>query len=96
MKEIGHTRRRKLRWGKERIKVKEMRYLEYKSKKNESVEKHVVERIRKVTLAMKKTQRNIREKREMFSEKRLQEMKKFDTLMGSIALVQRYGGGKIK
>lgn len=52
----GRMKKKTWRWGEEDIEeVKKMKYLGYILQKNGGAEKHISERIRKATIAMKKT-----------------------------------------
>lgn len=52
----GSRRKRKWKWGEEEIEeVSEMRYLGYIMQKNGGAEKHIKDRIKRATIAMKKT-----------------------------------------
>ena len=80
----GQRIRRSWRWGEEEIEeVKEMRYLGYIMQKDGGSSKHIEERIRRATVAMKQTW-SIGEK--LFKENFERRLKMFKALIGSIAL----------
>ena len=80
----GQGRRRRWRWDEEEIEeVKEMKYLGYTMQKNGGADKHIEERIRRATVAMKQTW-SIGER--LFKEDFERKIKMFDALVGSIAL----------
>lgn len=80
----GRVKKRDWRWGEESIEeVKEMRYLGYIMQKNGGAEKHIMERIRRATIAMKMTW-SIGER--LFRDDYIRRMKMFNALVGSIAL----------
>ena len=84
--EKGGGRRRKgtWEWGEEKIEeVKEIKYLGYTMQKNGGAERHIEERMRKATIAMKQTW-GIGER--LFKEDYERRMRMFDSLVGSIAL----------
>jgi len=66
-----------------KVEVKEMRYLWYITQKNGRAEKHITERLRRATIAMKQMW-NIREK--MFKEDYKRRIKMFNALVESVAL----------
>ncbi|XP_067211780.1 uncharacterized protein [Linepithema humile] len=83
-RERGRVKKKDWRWGKESIEeVKEMRYLGYIMQKNGGAEKHIMERIRRATIAMKMTW-SIGER--VFRDDYIRRIKMFNALVGSIAL----------
>ena len=80
--EVGQ--KREWKWREEEIEeVKEIKYLGYTLQKNGGTEKYIKERIKKATVAMKKTW-SIGEK--IFKDNFERRMKIFNSLVGSIAL----------
>jgi len=83
-KSRGRLKKREWRWKEEKVEeVREIRYLGYILQKNGGVEKHVTERIRRATIAMKQTW-SIGER--LFKENFGRRMKMFQALAGSVAL----------
>jgi len=77
----GRGKRRDWRWGKEEIEeVKEIKYLRYILQKNGGAEKHIRERLRRVT----KNTWSIGEK--LFKDNFVRKMKMFESLVESVAL----------
>ncbi|XP_071572662.1 uncharacterized protein [Temnothorax nylanderi] len=80
----GGRSRREWKWGDENIEeVKEMKYLGYVMQKNGGSEKHIEDRMRRATIAMKQIW-SIGER--LFKEDFGRRMKMFDSIVGSIAL----------
>lgn len=80
----GRAGKREWKWDEENIEeVKEMRYLGYILQKNGGAEKHVLERMRRATIAMKLTW-SIGER--LFRENYERRIKMFDALVGNVAL----------
>jgi len=78
------TKKREWKWKEEYMEeVKVIRYLEYMLQKNEGAEKHIRERIRRATIAMKRTW-SIGER--IFKEDYRKRTIMFDSLVGSVAL----------
>ena len=80
----GRRKKRGWKWGEEDIEeVKEIKYLGYMIQKNGGAERHVEDRIRRATIAMKQTW-SIGER--TFKEDFGKRMKLFNALVGSIML----------
>ncbi|XP_025998026.2 trichohyalin-like [Solenopsis invicta] len=80
----GRRKKREWKWKEENIeKVKEIRYLGYTLQKNGGAEKHTRERLRRATIAMKRTW-SIGER--IFKEDFRRRIKMFEALVGSVAL----------
>lgn len=80
----GSARRREWKWGEDNIEeVKEMRYLGYIVQRNGGAEKHITERLRRATIALKITW-SLGER--IFKKDYERRMKMFDALVGSVAL----------
>lgn len=80
----GRMKKKTWRWGEKDIEeVKKMKYLGYILQKNGGAEKHIRERIRKATIAMKKTW-SIGER--IFKENYRARMKMFESLVENVAL----------
>lgn len=83
-KRRGSARRREWKWGEDNIEeVKEMRYLGYIVQRNGGAEKHITERLRRATIALKITW-SLGER--IFKKDYERRMKMFDALVGSVAL----------
>lgn len=72
-------KKRKWRWGEE---VKEIKYLGYIMQKNGGPENQIKERLKRATVAMKKTCIGER----IFRDDYVRRMRMFDALVGSVAL----------
>lgn len=80
----GAKRKREWKWEEEKLEeVRELRYLGYILQKNGRAEKQIKERMRKATIAMKRTW-SIGER--IFRDNFSRRMKAFDSLVGSVAL----------
>lgn len=78
------ARRREWKWGEDNIEeVKEIRYLGYIVQRNGGADKHIIERLRRATIALKITW-SLGER--IFKKDYERRMKMFNALVGSVAL----------
>jgi len=79
----GRRKKREWKWEEEDIEVKEIKYLRYILQKNGGAENHMKDRLKKATIAMKRTW-SIGER--IFKEDFRRRMKMFEALVESVAL----------